>query len=742
MPPPNAHDPSPTTDHVPAPLPEAPNETVTFQPRPGEQRDGPSAPPPSIPGYEIEAVLGRGGMGVVYKARHLALKRTVALKMVLAGGHAGPRELARFRVEAEAAARLQHPNIVQIHEAGEAGGHPYCALEFVEGGNLAGKLDGKPMPAREAAKLVETLARAMQLAHSRNVVHRDLKPANILLAADGTPKITDFGLARRLDNDSSETQAGAVMGTPSYMAPEQASGLAHEAGPAADVYALGAILYDCVAGRPPFKGKTVVETLDQVRTQEPAPPSRCQPGVPLDLETICLKCLRKEPEKRYASAAELADELVRYQHGEPIQARPVGRIERAFKWVKRNPVVTAMAAAVVLALAAGATVSYLKYRDAEQQKGIAEKQTEIAQGKEKEAKDEAAEAEKALRVAVSQTDLSFDALGDLVLKIQIDLDEAPGGRHVRQELLEDTMRKLNRLVESPATSDRLFRRYASAHMQLGEILWGLNRRSEAEQEYKKAGEYSERAFQADPTSDKAKANIAANNNRMGDTELFYHKRLEPARKLYEAALPLWQGLADKMVAFPDGDPALPELERISLIDAEEAVADTCDRLGIVSLRFDFDYARAEEWFTQSLEIRKRHVEKDPSHAHRVALGASYIYLAELALQHDEPDKALKLHEELLKQREATFAERGWSLKARRNWPTPRASSATISCWPGETTRATECTRPRATSSSKSRRPNPTTRCTAAWSRTPTIAAAPVSCASATPGPPGMNSRKV
>ena len=311
----------------------------------------------AVPGYEIEGVLGRGGMGVVYKARHLALKRTVALKMVLAGGHAGPRELARFRIEAEAVARLQHPNIVQIHEVGEAGGHPYLALEFVEGGNLAGKIDGKPMPAREAARLVEALARAMQLAHSRNVVHRDLKPANILLTADGTPKITDFGLARQLDSDSGETQAGAVMGTPSYMAPEQASGHAHEAGPAADIYALGAILYDCLAGRPPFQGTTVVETLDQVRTQEPVPPSRWQAGVPLDLETICLKCLRKEPEKRYASAAELADDLVRYQHGEPIRARPVGRLERGVKWVKRNPLVAGAVLAVVMSLLIGIGVS-------------------------------------------------------------------------------------------------------------------------------------------------------------------------------------------------------------------------------------------------------------------------------------------------------------------------------------------------------------------------------------------------
>ena len=314
-----------TCDHLPS-VSTAPDETLM-------ERAPPSV---SVPGYEIEGVLGRGGMGVVYKARHLTLKRTVALKMVRAGAHAGPQELARFRIEAEAVARLQHPNIVQIHEVGNADGHHYCALEFIDGGSLARKLDGKPLPAPEAAKLVEVLARAMHLAHSRNVVHRDLKPANILLTADGIPKISDFGLARQLDTDSGETHAGTVLGTPSYMAPEQASGNARDAGPPADVYALGAILYTCLTGRPPFKGNSVIETLDQVRSQEPIPPTRWQGSIHPDLEAVCLKCLEKNPAHRYASAQELAEDLERWCKGDATRVRPWSWRRHLARFIRRR----------------------------------------------------------------------------------------------------------------------------------------------------------------------------------------------------------------------------------------------------------------------------------------------------------------------------------------------------------------------------------------------------------------------
>jgi tetratricopeptide (TPR) repeat protein/tRNA A-37 threonylcarbamoyl transferase component Bud32 len=296
------------------------------------------------PGYEVLEVLGRGGMGIVFKARQQSLNRLVALKMTLAGVEATAAERARFRTEAEAVARLRHPNIVQVYEITEQGERPYFSLELVEGGSLAKKLAGTPQPPRAAAELIETLARAMHHAHEQGILHRDLKPSNVLLTADGVPKITDFGLAKLLDVQTGHTPTEAVLGTPSYMAPEQAAGHVRDVGPAADVYSLGAILYEMLTGLPPFKGATLLDTLEQVRSQEPVPPSRLQPRVPRDLETVCLKCLQKEPRQRYASARDLADELRRFLAGESVLARPAGAGRRLLKWVRRRPAVASLVA--------------------------------------------------------------------------------------------------------------------------------------------------------------------------------------------------------------------------------------------------------------------------------------------------------------------------------------------------------------------------------------------------------------
>src|SRR5262245_25448441 len=332
-----------------------------------------------VPGYEVEAVLGCGGMGVVYKARQRALDRVVAVKMLPTDQIVGTEELGRFHRETAALACLRHPNIVRVYDAGEVEGRPYFAMELVEGGSLAQKLSGIPQPARQAAELLAVLAEAVEVAHQAGIVHRDLKPANVLLTADGTPKISDFGLARRLEGGDEVTRSGATVGTPSYMAPEQAEGRAGAVGPAADVYALGAILYECLTGRPPFRAESDLATVYQVVSQEPVPPSRLNPQVPRDLETICLKCLRKEPGLRYGSAAGMAEDLGRFLRGEAISARPEGVWHRLVRRVRRRPGLSAAVVAVtVLTLAlVGGSVWMWSERSAAERGGAAQHQAAV-----------------------------------------------------------------------------------------------------------------------------------------------------------------------------------------------------------------------------------------------------------------------------------------------------------------------------------------------------------------------------
>ncbi|HVK14212.1 MAG TPA: serine/threonine-protein kinase [Gemmataceae bacterium] len=293
-------------------------------------------PVPAVPGYEIERVLGSGGMGVVYLARDTRLDRPVALKMVRYRPGPPNHDDWRFESEGVSVAALQHPNIVQIYETGWVGGQPYLAFEYVPGGTLAQHLEARPVPPRRAAELMVRLAEAVGHAHQKGVIHRDLKPANVLLTAAGEPKVADFGLAKRLHADGGHTQTGAILGSPCYMAPEQAEGRAAAVGPATDVYALGTVLYEMLTGRPPFNGTSVLEIIDHVRTLDPVPPKDLQPEVPTDLQTVCLKCLAKAPADRYASAAELADDLGRFLKGEPVTARPPSLMDVLLRTLRRS----------------------------------------------------------------------------------------------------------------------------------------------------------------------------------------------------------------------------------------------------------------------------------------------------------------------------------------------------------------------------------------------------------------------
>ncbi len=310
---------------------------------------------PAITGYEVYDVIGAGGMGVVYRARHLKLNRLVAIKMLLLGAYASRVDMECLLQEAQSVASLRHPNIVQVYDVAEHDGFPYYAMELLEGGDLANTLQGKPRAAREAAELVGVLASAVHAAHLAGIVHRDLKPGNILLSSDGTPKIGDFSLSRKVEHDSKILTNLRQAGTPSYMAPEQAAGKSNAIQPAVDIYSLGAVLYELLTGRPPFTADTSAETRRQVIDNEPVPPSRLNSRVPRDLQTICLKCLHKDPVRRYASAATLAEDIERFSSGMPILARPVGAMERAVKWCRRHPSTAFAIAVTVAALIAAVT---------------------------------------------------------------------------------------------------------------------------------------------------------------------------------------------------------------------------------------------------------------------------------------------------------------------------------------------------------------------------------------------------
>jgi serine/threonine-protein kinase len=517
----------------------------------GEARQPGEPSCPAIAGYEILEELGRGGMGVVYKAWQVRGKRLVALKMILAGEHAGPEAVARFRTEAEAAARLVHPHIVQVHEIGEQGGLPFFSLEFVDGGSLAAKLDGTPLPTRKAAELVLLLARAVEEAHRRGVIHRDLKPANILLTADGQPKITDFGLAKLLVGGVEQTRSGAILGTPSYMAPEQAEGNRIAVGPATDIYALGAILYECLTGRPPFKAESPVDTVVQVVSQEPVPPHHLQPKTPKDLETICLKCLHKQPNKRYATAADLADDLQRFLSDQPIRARPVSQAEKAFRWCRRNPLPAGLAAALGLVLLLGfVLVTHLWLRAiahaavAAREKTEAEQQRTLAEA-------HAADALRRQQQALAAQRRARQALDDMSSTVVQDwLARQEKLTAAQRSFLERALSQYEELAREAGDTPEARAAVAGANHSVGLIRWRLGLKTEAEKAYARAAEILEVLAGEQPTEPSYRSRLADAHNNRG-VVLRELGRREEALAAYQKAIDIGQGL---LGAFP-GAPA-------------------------------------------------------------------------------------------------------------------------------------------------------------------------------------------
>ena len=587
-----------------------------------------AVPLPRISGYEVLREVGRGGMGVVYLARQVRLNRPCALKTILAGDHASPEVALRFLAEAETVARLRHPNIVQIHAIGDHDGRPYIELEYIEGGSLAGRLDGTPWAPERAARLIETIARAVHEAHALGVVHRDLKPANVLLDHDDIPKLTDFGLAKSLNHDSGLTRTETILGSPSYMAPEQADGRSKHVGTAADIYALGAILYELLTGRPPFRAATVLETLDQVKMVEAVPPSRLQPNLPRDLETITLKCLEKEPQRRFGSALDLADDLRRFLNGEAIRAQPVGPIERSLKWVRRRPleagflVVTGLA---ILSLSVAVTDSIYKNRLEERNRALDVALADVRQQRTR---------------AKRSFDQAREVVDHFIALIETRLDE-PQLKMARDELLADGLAYYQKVLQqwddTPELQIELIRTYTGA----AKVADSLGSRSEALKAYQQALSMLEKLVKVSPEVPEYRLQLAEVYHELG---VFYARtgQVDLSLRSFEAGRGIREGLARER---PDDRRVLTDLAR-----SHGFIGDLMLDAGRLEA--------AEDAYNRSHEIRLKLARAAPQVASlQFELARSFTNLARMSRQDGEIDDALESYRQAIAILEPLDADR-------------------------------------------------------------------------------------
>ena len=588
----------------------AADENENQTPAQDDDADGPRVEGfPEIPGHRILGELGRGGAGVVYKARQLTLNRLVALKVIQAGQYAMPGSVGRFRAEAEAVARFQHPNIIQVYEVGEHEGLGYLSLEYASGGSLETSIAGTPRDPIAAASLVESLAHAIHYAHECGIVHRDLKPANVVMTATGVPKITDFGLAKLLEQEDGMTVSGMILGTPSYMAPEQLLGLSRDITAAADVYALGAILYEILTGRPPFKGATPLSTLDQVANQEPLVPSKLQRNTPPDVETICMKCLEKDPSRRYATAKDLAEDLRRFLDGRPILARPAPLWEKAAKAGRRRPGLAAALGAVVAAICVG-FVGVLYYN------GLLRQGVKTARAAQ-------VQADRSARSAIEQRNLALKALDKLVIEVQERLGESPATRSLRRSLLDTAIAGLNELAQSAeATPPDLSR--AVAHQKLGEIYRLVGRVAEATQQLEQSVRLANQLAQAAPEEVAVKDCLSRAHIGLGELDLRASRT--------EAALRHFHEVVDLSEQIAEIEPGRPGALR-GLIEAYVRVGRAHG--------FHKEYEPALAWFQKAGALSERWLHDDPASAEAAAMLAwSYRKAADIGKLSRSPDRGV------------------------------------------------------------------------------------------------------